>query len=423
MQSLSRGSNLTVKSIVNTLAYISVFIYIVSAICFELMEDTAFISTIAIYFVFAVGLLFIITSNRAIINQYVVLFSLFAVYVFVMTIAPDAHVTEGSRIAYVVFTCVVLCILVFWMSLRLENIVSVAVVAYIIGALMLVFRVIEEYGGLSEILKFVTQDGENRVGGLLGNENEIGLYFSTAILCSLLFFIKSKKVMVKVLMIAAILVFGMMMLLTGSRKALAFALIAIVLMVLLGYRTARFGNKATAIAVLIFALIVIYVLITTMPMFATINERVNLLFEGFFGSDNSYETDNLRQYMIERGLEAFYQRPLFGHGTGYSHTLFGTYSHNNFVELLMCYGLVGFCLYYSFYVILVIKLFRQAMKSDLYAIFFFVYTCIQFVLDVGAISYYSRPVQILTALAFGYVVSLEMGKNIGARKDEIKESV
>ena len=213
------------------------------------------------------------------------------------------------------------------------------------------------------------------------------------------------------------------MLLTGSRKSIVFVVVGAILIVCFGFRRAKVGKKVLAFIGLVVALALIYVLISTLPIFATINERFALLCEGIFDNNTSYETDQIRKMMISRGLESFYQKPLFGHGAGYSNVLFGTYSHNNFVELLMNYGFVGFCLYYSFYVILAIKLLRLALKNDLYAVFFFAYVCVQFVLGVGWVNYYSRPSQIIAALAFGYVVSKEMGKKKGKHKNEIKESV
>ena len=407
MQPLLKGNKLTVKSLINKLAYFAVFAYIVSAICCEMVENTAFISTMTIYLVFAGGVLFVIINDKITINEYVVLFAAFCAYVFIMIAAPDTPQSTGQRVAYLLFTCMVLCVLVFWMSSRLENIVPVAMAAYIIGALILVIRIVDVYGGLGGLLEFAGQDGENRVGKLIGNENAIGLFFSTGILSSLVLFIKSKKIIVKTLMVACILVLGCMMLLTGSRKSLAFAIVGIILIVCLGYRKANLGKKFGAIVILIMALVGIYVSITTLPIFSTINERLDLLFEGFFGGNSSYETDAVRKNMIAQGLEAFYQNPLFGHGSGYSYALFGTYSHNNFVELLMNYGLVGFCLYYGFHLVLIIKLFKQAMKNDLYAVFFFTYVCMQLVLGIGWVNYYTRPTQVITALAFGYLVTIK----------------
>lgn len=418
MQPLIKGKKYTVKSIITKLAYFAIFAYIVSAISCEMVENSAFISTIAIYLVFAVGVVFVIINDKVTINEYVIFFAAFCIYVLVMVSAPNASRSAGERIAYLLFTCFVLCILVFWMSSRLENIVPVAMAAYMLGALLLVLRIVDAYDGIAGLFEYAGKAGENRVGDLLGNENTIGLFFSTGILCGLVFFIKSKKVIVKVAMIAAVAVLGCMMLLTGSRKSLVFAIVGAILIVIFGYRKEKLGKKFAVAIITIMALVAIYVLITTLPVFSTINERFNLLFEGFFGGKISYETDQTRKMMIQKGLEAFYQKPLFGHGTGYSYTLFGTYSHNNFVELLMSYGLVGFCLYYSFYLVLIIKLFKLAMKNDLYAIFFFTYVCVQTVLGVGWVNYYSRPSQVITALAFGYIVSDEINRKRGVCKDE-----
>lgn len=404
MQLLSKKNKITVKNMIDILVCFSVFAYIVSAISCEMVENTAFISTMAIYFVFAVGVAFVVLYNRIVVNEYVVLLVSLVLYVFIMTSAPNAA-AMGRQIAYWLLTCSVLCVIVFWVSCRLDNIVSVAMVAYIVGTLILVTRIVGQYGGIVELLEYASMNGENRVGQLIGNENAIGLFFSTGILCSLVLFIKSKKIKAKLFLTVIMLVLGCMMLLTGSRKSVAFAVVGIILLVYFGYKKEQLGKRFSAFVGLFVTLAALYVLITTLPIFSTINERFQLLFEGVSLGTSSYETDQLRKMMVEKGLEAFWEKPIFGHGTGYSYVLFGTYSHNNFVELLMNYGLVGFSLYYGFYTVLLVRLFKQTMKNDLYAIFFFVYIFVQMVLGVGWVNYYERPVQIITALAFGYIVS------------------
>lgn len=418
MQFSIKMPKLTVRSAITKLAYFSLLVYIVSAISCEMVENTAFISTIAIYLVFLMGVLFIVFNKRILVNPYVVVEVVFCLYVLLMAFAPNASRSMGEQVAYLLFTCTVLCLLVFWMSSRLEKVVPIVIAAYIIGALILVVRIVNAYGGLTALILYASKDGEYRVGNLLGNENAIGLFLSTGILCGLMFFIKSKKAIIKASMILVMLILGSMMLLTGSRKSLAFAIIGIILLVLFGYRKAKLGKRFSALIWLVAALAAIYIAITTLPIFSTIYERLTLLLDGFFGGDTAYETDQIRKMMVQKGLEAFYEKPLFGHGAGYSYTLFGTYSHNNFVELLMCYGLVGFCLYYGFYAVLVVSLLKQAMKSDLYAVFFFTYICIQLALGIGWVNYYGRPVQIISALAEGYLASIEINKRRELGKNE-----
>ena len=71
MRPISKGKKLTVRDIIEKLAYFSVFAYVISAISCEMVKDTAFISTIAIYFVFAIGVVFVISSGKIIVNEYV----------------------------------------------------------------------------------------------------------------------------------------------------------------------------------------------------------------------------------------------------------------------------------------------------------------------------------------------------------------
>ena len=197
MQPLLKENKITVRSLISKLAYFAVFAYIVSAISCEMVENTAFISSIAIYLVLAVGFVFVIINDKIAFNEYAMLFVAFGIYVFITVSAPNASQSHGLRVAYLLITCVVLCLFIFWMSAKLENMAMISIVAYIIGALILAVRLVDTYGGVEQLIENASSGGEYRAGKLLGNENGIGLFFATGILCSLLMFIKSKKPWVK----------------------------------------------------------------------------------------------------------------------------------------------------------------------------------------------------------------------------------
>ena len=230
------------KSITHILACLSVFIYIVSAIAFEMTPETAIISTLAIYCVFAVGLLFAIQKNNILVNEYFLFMVLFCLYVYLRNIAQNASSTEGMRTAYLMLTCVIVCIFVFWMSSKYPDMLSLAMAAYILGSIILSVRIIMAYGGINEMILYASAEGENRVGGLMGNENGIGLFLANGILCSLIFLLKNKFSIVKILTSVAMLSLGTMLLLTGSRKSLAFVLVGIVLIVYFNYRKSKAGK-------------------------------------------------------------------------------------------------------------------------------------------------------------------------------------
>jgi O-antigen ligase len=420
MPSVEKSKTSYSKSLMFLLACTSVFVYIVSAIAFEMTEETARISTLAIYAVFAVGLLFLLLNNKIILNEYSIFLIIFCLYVYLECMAPNTSKSNGMQVAYWVLTCAIACLMIFWMTVKYSAITNYAMVAYVIGALILAGRLISEYGGIAEIIEIASEKGENRIGNLMGNENAIGLFFANGILCSLIFIMKKPKILVRILLIVAMVALAAMLLLTGSRKSVVLALTGILLIVFLNYRNASITKKVVVALVVVAALIGAYKLITTLPMFSTINERFDQLFKGFLGEDTSYDTDMTRKYYISRGLEAFYEKPIFGHGTGYSYVLFGTYSHNNFVELLMNYGIIGFCLHYVPYVFLIVGLFKLALKKDITAIYFITYIGLQLILGIGWVSYYDRPAQIVSALAFAY---LFIKKREGGETNENKKLV
>lgn len=396
------------KSLMQTLACLSVFAYIISAVAFEMTAETAYISTFAIYLVFAVGMLFVLQrESKVIVNEYSLLILFFTMFVYLRNVAENASSSVGMQISYWTLTCSILCMLVFWMSSKYSDILRFALLAYIIGSLILSVRIVNTYGGIQDIMDFVSLEGENRIGGLLGNENAIGLFLANGILCSLIFFIRNKSRLVKILTVVAMILLLVMLLFTGSRKSLAFVILGMLLILYFNYRKEKFSKKLRVILIVVVAGILLYYAVTTLEMFSTINDRLGLLFEGVFGEGSSYETDKTREKMISEGLAAFYEKPFFGNGTGYSYSLFGTYSHNNFVELLMNYGIVGFVAYYSIYLCLLVRLWPLVKNKDLYAIYFFVYICVQLILGVGWVNYYSRAVQIVTALAFGYIFAIK----------------
>ena len=73
--------------------------------------------------------------------------------------------------------------------------------------------------------------------------------------------------------------------------------------------------------------------------------------------------------MIQYGMDYFKERPLLGHGIENFRYLYAqevgkeTYSHNNYIELLVNNGIVGLLLYYSFYISVILKANDRRRKS------------------------------------------------------------
>ena len=247
------------RSLTHLLACLSVFVYIISAIAFEMTAETARISTFAIYCVFAVGMLFVLQKkNKIIVNEYLLLLALFCIFVYLRNVSENSPSSTGMQIAYWTLTCSILCIFVCWMSSKYPDILAFALAAYILGALILSVRIINVYGNISEIIKYASMGGENRIGSLLGNENAIGLFLANGVLCGLVFFIKNNSKFVKMLTIIVMLLLTTMLLLTGSRKSLAFVLLGVLLILYFNYRKANFGKKTLVLLVVIACCALVY---------------------------------------------------------------------------------------------------------------------------------------------------------------------
>lgn len=400
-----------------------VMAYIISAIAFESTPETARIATLAIYAVFFAGIMFVAFKNKIKLNIYIWSLVLMTLYVYIMTLGSEASPSRGSQIAYWLLTCNILCAIIFLLSVKHFSLVLTVLTANIVGTAILVVRILNIYGGVSGIINLVVNtQGEYRLGGLITNENTIGLFLATAILSCVFFMIKSKSKLLKTALVLLIAVFATMVFLTGSRKATLFAILSVILFLLVYYRKIAFGKKILLYAFIILSIVALFTVIKNIPAFSTIYNRFELLIEGIIGENTSYETDQVRKNMIATGLKKFMENPIFGGGTGVSYVVFGTYSHNNFVEILMSYGMLGFIIYYAPFAILIAKLAKPAFYGDIYAVYFLVYLVLQLALSIGWVNYYDRTSQLMIAAAWGYLYNLET-KRKGDLKNDLEKLV
>ena len=201
--------------------------------------------------------------------------------------------------------------------------------------------------------------GETRIGlgtvGDMWNANDIGLKMCVGLGIALYFLYESDKVYKRLIYLAACIIFIAIALLTGSRTAL-FMVYGIVFLII--FIRSKGVNRVYAILFLIVFSIGLFVLIMNYePLYNVIGERVEDMINGLFGQGTDDGSFNYRVRFIEYGLHWFGERPLFGYGAGNFSELsaaqfgekFDTYSHNNFIEMLVNGGLIGFTIYYTAY--------------------------------------------------------------------------
>ncbi len=258
--------------------------------------------------------------------------------------------------------------------------------------------------------------GKFRIGvdtlGELWNANDIGIKMSIGAVLSLYFMTKGKGLKSLACFVATLL-FLFVILMTGSRTALL--IIAISIFMFFWLKAQKHKTIIFIVMVVVFALGI--VLILKVPfLYDIIGSRVENIIKELMGQAVGEGSFNARQNMIELGLDWFKQRPLFGYGLNNFGKLYAeevgysTYSHNNFIEMLISGGIVGFIIYYLAYVYLFVNLIKQVIvKKDLIAITLFVFNLSLIIMNISNISYYSTADNCMLMLALVYI--RDQGKN------------
>ena len=190
--------------------------------------------------------------------------------------------------------------------------------------------------------------------------------------------------------LASISILIIFCLLAGTRKALLAIFIGVFIYIAL--------KKPSRITVNI--MIIFMILIVSYNLMMNVEVIYNLIgyrFESLFNllqGESGASSEETRQQFIKLGMLYFKERPFTGYGLDTFRILpgsYGTYSHNNYVELLYGVGIVGTCVYYFMYLDLLIRFihrrFTNANTLNIIAISFIM---ISLMIDYAMVTYYER---------------------------------
>ena len=133
-----------------------------------------------------------------------------------------------------------------------------------------------------------------------------------------------------------------------------------------------------------------------------------------------------REYLSAIALQLFKQKPVLGWGCDNVRSYLisigfrlEVYAHNNYLELLADYGIIGFVLYYSFYV----KAIFQAIKNgldDKYDKLIFVVLLVCMVMEYGSVNYQRNTyLYIMTILVSSQKWNKREGRLDGIYSDSV----
>lgn len=264
-----------------------------------------------------------------------------------------------------------------------EKVLKIIMYSGIIFAIYIIF-----YYGISNYFDKLFF-GE-RIGTEINNVNKIGLTTSISFLISIFFAKFKSKNYLFFSVLLAIVTIG-----TGSRTALIEMFFSIIFIILIGKEKEKIISYIKKILIIITLCFLLFSFIQKISSFDLINRFTEMT--NYVSKNGEIDgSTSTRMKFIQKGFETFTDHPLLGIGAGNagyvtSIVSFGryTYLHNNYVELLATTGLIGFLLYYSIHIYILIKCFFSKNKT-VYSTLATVIIIILLIGDIGTVSYASK---------------------------------
>lgn len=237
------------------------------------------------------------------------------------------------------------------------------------------------------------------------NSNAIGTTLVTFIIFSIILY-NQKKLFNYVIIFIIDCVFGFFAFLTGSRKTILLFVICISIYYI------EENRKKMLYRIILFAICIIggYYIIMKIPSLYNI---IGYRFEGILTRTSTEGSLIGREKMIDLGIQWFWKQPFIGHGIDNYRAMspWKTYAHNNYVEILVDIGIIGFILYYRWIFVFLKNIFfskKYSLKNYIIAIFISM-----LVIDYSQVSY--NEILPILLIFFGLLI-IDI-KNKGKNKD------
>lgn len=390
-------NNIRIKENNNSLMNLSVFFFFIVALNSDFNK-------ISILWWGSIALVIscFILSNKFKITARLNSFKLWAVIFIVICLFSGVYAIKSTIVFDVLKTMIIIMLLLFILDEKIKTMedinkyMTLFIIATIVTLIyLLIFKDMSQFQ--------LAQYGWGDTGNW--NGNDIGIKAAVIILPTLYVCKEKKGIIYRIIPLAVIFLSGYVVIITGSRKSIVMLVLSICAFIIVR-KPKRFVRNTVIIIGLI---IIAYIAVLEVPyLYKAIGWRVEALTSIITGTGSVDSSTLLRQSYIDVGVNAFKESPFFGYGVGNfsvinaSSTGHNTYSHNNFIEMLVGVGLFGFVAYYWIYVHLIVKFVNLIRKkksnlltNTLFAIFF-----IYFVLHYGLVTYTGLLQNFLILLLF-----------------------
>ena len=188
-----------------------------------------------------------------------------------------------------------------------------------------------------------------RLGETIGyNSNDVGNKAMISAFFAILMMKNSKNK--KLLFFIMFLLFGGLVLFSGSRKALIALVIGFILLYTIGLKSKK--DLVLSVFGIAIVLIILYVFIMNNDaLYKTIGRRIESMINVLFNGGNEASSIDLREKYMSIAWSFVKESPIVGIGLGEFaiKSGIGVYCHCDYLEVLCSYGFVGAIIYYSTY--------------------------------------------------------------------------
>ena len=243
-----------------------------------------------------------------------------------------------------------------------------------------------------------------RIGEVLANVNMLALIFFIS-LSFLTYFMISRKNWF--LMIPGLIMF-IFIILTGSRKGFLSIVLFILLMSLFLSKNWMKGIVKTLIVVVVLLTIFKMVIMKNEVFYSVLGKRIVTMDNYFSGNQQIDRSTAERAFMYQFGIEQIRKRPIWGYGLDNYRVLLlnsglgrETYSHNNYIELLVNGGVIGLFLFYAMYFYLFWILKKYLKQKHLMATILVINNLIIIILGMAMVHYTDKIFYLLLTMGYG----------------------
>lgn len=356
-------------------------------------------------------------ENKGIVKIYftiyhihLLLFCLFCYLSSTWAVYKDLAIGKGNTLLEILL----LTTAVFYCANR-ENAVDFLLKAVMWGGFCVSFYVIFYYGagGIFNVFR-----EHVRIDSTLINANSLGICSAYSLLISLYYIIYDKTHLWNIVMIPSII----MLAASGSRKAILMVIGGTLILFTLkniDRRNVVRGMLRIVLAVLL--ILIVFIFLSRLSIFEEVKIRMAGMLSTILGRGAADSSTVTRLRLIEIGMDVFKEHPFIGLGIDNTSILAAGifnkesyYLHNNFVEMLANGGIVGFVLYYFFYVYVLGGMIKYRDFNDKEYNICLTLLLLVLIMDYGVVSYLNKGIYIFK------IIFLFQLKKIRKNKGEMR---